>query len=153
MGHAKGCEAEKNRFTDDVNFPIFVFRSWSYQTLFFFVFQFLLLSLSVCNKWKKIYLLWNCQAKQQKWKSYAFTKKKSLVGSTQLQFWSKNKKQTNKCPKFIHQEWMQKSFFRKIIFDILFILSKYFVISFPFSVEWFQIEMIQVFDTWIWEKD
>ena len=36
--------------------------SWSYQTLFFFVFKFSLLSLSVCNKWKKLYLQWNGQA-------------------------------------------------------------------------------------------
>ena len=41
-------------------------RSWSFKTFFFFIVQFLLLSLSVCNKWKKIYLLRNGQAKQRK---------------------------------------------------------------------------------------
>ena len=42
------------------------FRSRSYQNLFFFVFQFLLLSLSICNKWKKMFILWNGQAYQPK---------------------------------------------------------------------------------------
>ena len=59
-------------------------RSRSYQTLFFFIFQFLLLSLSVCNIWKKMHLLYDIAKlnSKKKRKNYAFAKKKSLVWST-----------------------------------------------------------------------
>ena len=57
-------------------------RSRSYQTLFFFIFWFSLLSLTVCNKWKRC--IYNEMAKlnSKKRKNCAFTKKKSLVGLT-----------------------------------------------------------------------
>ena len=57
-------------------------RSQSYQTLFFFVFRFTLLSLSVCNKQKKCVYYTTAKLSSKKWKNSSFLKKKSLVGLT-----------------------------------------------------------------------
>ena len=56
--------------------------SRSYQTLFFFIFWFLLLSLSVCNIWKKCIYYKMAELNSKKWKNFAFTKKNILVRLT-----------------------------------------------------------------------
>ena len=51
-------------------------RSQSCQTLFFFVFWFLLLSSSVCNKWKKWIYYKMAKLNSKKWKNSLLAKKK-----------------------------------------------------------------------------
>ena len=53
-------------------------RSGHDQTLFFFILWFLLLSLRVCNKWKKCNDYEMAELKSQKQKKYAFIKKKKV---------------------------------------------------------------------------
>ena len=60
-------------------------RSQSYQTSFFFVFQFLLLSLRVCSKQKKCVYYSTAKLGSKKPKNSSFLKKKSLVGLTPVQ--------------------------------------------------------------------
>ena len=53
-------------------------RSRSCQTLFFFVFLYLLLNLSVCNKWKRCICYEMAKRNSEKWKKYAFMNKKKF---------------------------------------------------------------------------
>jgi len=57
-------------------------RCQSYQIVFFFDFQFLMLSFSVCNIWKKCIYYKMAKVNSEKRKYFSFTKKKSLVGLT-----------------------------------------------------------------------
>ena len=57
-------------------------RSRSYQTFIFPVFRFWLLSLRICNIWKKYVYCTTAKLSSKKRKNSLFPKKKSLVGST-----------------------------------------------------------------------